>query len=266
MIAEERLSTIRDLLKHRDYISTQELARLLNVTPTTVRRDCEELDKKGEAIRVHGGIKRKKKRQVLSNRGELTMQERLDIHAPEKTAVARKAASLVKDGDCIFLDGGTSILPLANALHGKKIKIVTHNQLIAQEFDDDGAELFLLGGKFIPQYSMSAGPLTLGELEKFNFDYAFISCAGTDPATQQVYTAEMDTMAVKQKAMDQADKKYLLIDSSKFEVKGFCSFLSSSDFDGVICNSSQEIPEEELPDNYILVDAWTGDASLNRPV
>ena len=65
---------------------------------------------------------------------------------------------------------------------------------------------------------MSVGPITLSDLDKFNFDFAFLSCAGIDLQRQLVYTAEMDTMAVKQKAMNLSVKKYMLIDSSKFFV------------------------------------------------
>ena len=64
----------------------------------------------------------------------------------------------------------------------------------------------------------------------------------------------MDTMAVKQKAMNLSVKKYMLIDSSKFFVKGFCSFISSNDFDAIICNRDSSINEDDLGYNYILVD------------
>ena len=45
----------------------------------------------------------------------------------DKTAIARLAASFVHDGDCIFLDGGTTIAPMIDFIQDKRIKIVTHN-------------------------------------------------------------------------------------------------------------------------------------------
>lgn len=137
-------------------------------------------------------------------------------------------------------------------IKGKNVKIVTHSTLIANGFNDFESELFMIGGKYIPEYNMSVGPITLSDLEKFNFDYAFLSCAGIDIDRKLVYTAEMDTMAVKQKAMDLAVKKYLLIDSSKLSVKGFCSFISSDDFDAVICNKDAHMNIDDIPVNYIL--------------
>ena len=183
------------------------------------------------------------------------MSERTDIHYAEKDLVCQKAASFIRDGDCIFLDGGTSIVPILKYIKDKKIKVVTHSTLIANAFEENSnIELFIIGGKYIPEYNMSVGPITLSDLEKFNFDYAFLSCAGIDLQRQLIYTAEMDTMAVKQKAMNLSVKKYMLIDSSKMFVKGFCSFISINDFDAIICNNDDCINKEDLSNNFILVE------------
>ena len=254
MLASERFARIVEITNEKDFVSTRELSQKLNVTETTIRRDCEELEQQGLLIRVHGGAKSIKQSVILSNKDEKIMSERTNIHQDEKEMVCKKAASFIRDGDCIFLDGGTSIVPILKYIKGKKLKIVTHSTLIANKFDDNESELFVIGGKYIPEYNMSVGPITLEDLEKFNFDYAFLSCAGIDLERQLVYTAEMDTMAVKQKAMNLAVKRYMLIDSSKFFVKGFCSFISSHDFDAIICNRDQSIHEDDLPNNYILVD------------
>lgn len=252
MLASERFSKIIDIVNNQEFVSTKELAKTLEVTETTIRRDCEELEKQGLIIRVHGGAKSVTQKMILSNKDELAMHERW-LYAKEKDLVCQKAASFIKDGDCIFLDGGTSIVPMLRYIRGKKIKLVTHSQLIVNQFNDPDIELFVIGGKYIPEYNMSVGPIALAELERFNFDYAFISCAGVDIDRRLVYTAEMDTMAVKQSAMNLAVNKYLLVDSSKLSIKVFCSFISSDDFDAVICNDDEKINLEDIPNNYILV-------------
>ena len=251
MIASERFLRIINTINERGFISTKELSENLDVTETTIRRDCEELEKQGLLIRVHGGAKSIEQKTILSNKDEKQMSERI-TNNKEKDLVCKKAASFIRDGDCIFLDGGTSIVPMLKYIKGKNVKIVTHSTLIANGFNDFESELFMIGGKYIPEYNMSVGPITLSDLEKFNFDYAFLSCAGIDIDRKLVYTAEMDTMAVKQKAMDLAVKKYLLIDSSKLSVKGFCSFISSDDFDAVICNKDAHMNIDDIPVNYIL--------------
>ena len=253
MIQSERYNCIVNIVNKKGFVSTKELSLSLNVTETTIRRDCEELESQGLLIRVHGGAKSINQKNILSTNDELDMKDRLE-HSEEKDLVCKKAASFVRDGDCVFLDGGTSIVPMLKYLKDKKIKIVTHSHLLIEQFSDMEAELFVIGGKYIPKYSMSVGPITLSDLECFNFDVSFYSCAGIDINRKLVYTAEIDTMAVKQKAMSLSVKNYLLIDSSKVSVKGFCSFIKSDDFDAVICNNDPLFGEEELPHNYILLD------------
>lgn len=254
MIASERFLKIVQITNERGFISTKELASTLHVTETTIRRDCEELEQQRLLIRVHGGAKSIKQNEILSTKDEIKMSERSNIHDIEKDLVCKKAASFIRDGDCIFLDGGTTVVLMLKYIKDKKVKIVTPSMLVANAFEENlNSELFIIGGKYIPKYSMSVGPIALSDLEKFNFDYAFLSCTGIDLQRKLIYTAEMDTMSVKQKAMSLSVKNYMLIDSSKIFVKGFCSFINSLDFDAIICNTDECINEEELSNNFILV-------------
>lgn len=254
MITDERYAKIVEITNSRGFISTRELAQKLNVTETTIRRDCDELSKKNLIIRVHGGAKSIQYRNILSDRNEKNMKDHMLFSSKEKNAVARRAASIVEDGNCIFLDGGTSIVAMLKYLEGKKIKIVTHSKLIVSNFQDYNTELFCIGGKLIPEFAMCTGPLTLSGLERFNFDYAFIGCAGIDLKRKLVYTVEMDTMAIKQKAMSLAKKSYLLADSSKFNVTGFCSFISTDDFEAIFSDNQINADAKDVPDNFILID------------
>lgn len=252
MIASERFERILAMVDENGIMDIKKLAQELQVTEMTIRRDCEALEKEGKLIRVRGGAKSINKKTILSSRDEKKMTDRTEYYH-EKDIVCEKAASFVKEGDCVFIDGGTSVVPLIKYLKGKKVKIVTHSLLAANAFDDEDSELFLIGGKYIPEYSMSVGPITLANLEKFNFDHAFIGCAGADIERNLIYTSELETMAVKDKVMKLAMKNYLLIDASKLNVKGFYSFIDCTDFDAVICNDDIKINKEELPENFILV-------------
>lgn len=252
MIASQRFDAIVEMVDKKGVMNTKDLAQLLGVTETTIRRDCEELEKSGKLIRVHGGAKSINQKTILSNRDEKKMKDRTENYE-EKCRVCEKAASFVKEGDCIFLDGGTSIAPMVKYLQGKKVKIVTHSHLIAEEFHDSDSEVFVIGGKYIPEYNMVIGPIALANLARFNFDCAFFGCVGYDLERQMVYTTEMDTMLIKEKAMELSTKNYLLMDASKLNIKGFYSFVGQDAFDAVICNANEELKDEELPDNFIIV-------------
>ena len=253
MLASQRFEKIVEMVNERGIVNTKELSQILNVTETTIRRDTEELEKQGKIIRVHGGAKSINQKSIISNRDEKDMKERTENY-DKKDKVCQKAASFVKNGDCIFLDGGTTIAPIVKYLKGKNVKIVTNSILVAKAFDDSESELFIIGGKYIEKYDMSVGPVALNALSNFNFDFAFLGCAGMDLERQLVYTTEMETMLIKEKAMKLAEKKYLLIDDSKLSIKAFYTFVNSSNFDAVICNDLENFKEKELPDNFILVE------------
>lgn len=251
MMASERYARIAELVNRKDFVSTKDLSEETKVSEPTIRKDLEELDRQGILLKVHGGARRLRQQVILTKAAELDMGQR-SRNRLEKDAVAQKAASIVKDGDCIFLDGGTSIEQMMPYLQGKKIKIVTHSTLVVDRFTNPESELFALGGKYIPEYKMFVGPMVEQDLSRFNFDHAFISCAGIDFSRHTAYTAEMDTMIIKQKAMERAEKKYLLADSSKLSVKGFCSFTDTDAFDAVICDDAVELDPEAIPDNCIF--------------
>lgn len=250
MIQSQRFAKIEELVNERGIVNTREMAALLNVTETTIRRDYEELERIGKLERVHGGAKCLKK-MVVTTRDEKEMKERTEW-AAEKDAVCRRAVSFVEDGACVFLDGGSSVAPMIKYLKDKKVKIVTNSLLAANSFQTGEAEMFIIGGSYIPKYNMSIGPLAISEISRFNFDYAFISCIGADINRGLIYTAEVETMAVKEAAMKLADKSILLLDSSKLFIKGFCSLISLNSFDFVICNNDSRINRADLPENFLL--------------
>lgn len=252
MIASQRYEKITELVNKMGIINIKDMAKTLGVTEATIRRDCELLEKEQKLIRVHGGAKSIQQKEIRSNFNDKEMKERTE-HYDEKEAVCRKAASFVQDGECIYLDGGTSIVPIVKFLKGKHLKIVTPSTLIANIFEEDDSELFLTGGKYSKSYDMTVGPLVLENLKKFNFNHAFIGCTGIEVQNGIVYTGEIETMTVKELAMQQALKKYLLIDTSKLYVKGFYGLMMLQDFDIVLCNNGQEMNFEEIPDNFLFV-------------
>lgn len=251
MLATDRKDYILASIKRVGTVTVRQLALQLHVTEVTIRRDLEEMEAQGLLERVHGGARRLEKKGILSFSSEYKMMDRLQFHYPQKDVICKKAASMIEDGDCVFIDGGTSLLPILPYIASKRIKIVTHNILIQQAFESTEAELFCLGGRMVPDYKMTVGPIAMRALDAFNFDLTLIGCAGINMHTQTVYTAEMDTMIIKQKAMQNSHKSYLLVDSSKTNVKGFCNFTSFSSFDGILID--ENLQTNEYPANFILV-------------
>ncbi|MCR0336739.1 DeoR/GlpR family DNA-binding transcription regulator [[Clostridium] innocuum] len=253
MLSTERKLYILNCLEHEGTVQVKKIAEQLNISETTIRRDLIELSNEGKVNRVHGGAVRKNISTILTERSEVIMSDRLQMNFDIKSRVCKRACELIQDGECIFLDGGTSLVPMIDYLVNRPIKIVTHNHLLISKVKDPVAEIIVIGGDYNARYSMSCGPMAQNTLGLYNFDRAFIGCVGVDLVEKKAYTAEMETREIKKIAMKNSLHNYLIIDDSKLYVKGFCVIDSTEEFESIFCNSSKRIPEY-LPDNLILVD------------
>ena len=256
MLADKRYESILRMTDEQGFVRTKDLAQALGVSETTVRRDIDELDAQKRLVRVHGGVKSLAEQCLTNPKDEARMSDRSAIHAYEKELICRKAADLVHDGDSVFIDGGTTTVPLVRWLRDKKVRIITHNMLVAEAFDQGKAELFLLPGDYDPYYSMTVGPATGEAVEKFRFNIAFFSCLGVDPETHEVYTAEMKTPHVKRIAAIRSRQNVLLADSSKFDVKAYYTMAHTDNFDLVITDEgAHKLGDDKIPDNFVIVSA-----------
>ena len=107
---EERRAEIIRLVKDRGRVRTSELAELLGVTEPTIRRDVNDLDRQGLLHRTHGGaIAAKAPR-------EASLSTRAGVNRRAKVLIGRACCDLVRDGDAIFLDSGSTVEAIAEAI------------------------------------------------------------------------------------------------------------------------------------------------------
>lgn len=253
MIASERRMYIMTRLNAKGVVNLKEIAKQLNTSEATIRRDFEKLEKEGKLKRVLGGATLTEETIYSPDNAELTMKQKITSHInmDKKDEVAKYASQYVRDGDCVFIDGGTTLVPLISYLAGKKIKIVTYNHLIIDKVKNPVAEIFVVGGIYLPYYSMSVGAIAQEVLKQFHFDHAFIGCSSVNLEEQVAYTTEMESLIMKKIAMENSEHNYLLIDSTKMDMRGFYKFKTIDSFDAVICNTFST--ELSIPDNFILV-------------
>lgn len=254
MLADKRYERIVEITEKQGFVKTKELADLLRVSETTIRRDVEELDSRRRLIRVHGGAKSLAKGSLTTSEDEPLMRDRVTFHAPEKEAIARRAADMVNDGDCVFLDGGTTILPMVPFLKDKKITIVTHSALVVEQFHGGNARLFVLPGDYDTYFSMFTGPVTNTILSRFHFDLCFIGCLGVNVQEGTVLASETVTPAIKRQAMEQANRRILMADSSKMNIRAFYTMADIPEFDLVITDAAirDVLPDDEIPENFLV--------------
>lgn len=249
MLASERFMYILQQLQQDGVVTLKGICEQLDASESTIRRDFEELEKQNKLKRVHGGAT-KLSLGTLTDSKEFSMQQKALMNVEAKKQLCQYCATLVKDGDCIFVDGGTTLMFMSDYLEGKRVKIVTHNNLVTTKIGSS-LSLIRIGGNFLPNYDMNVGSIAMQTLAMFNFDYAFIGCAGIDVEEGVAYTAEMDSAQIKQEAMKHALKSYLLIDATKVETRGFYRFCDINKFDGVIMDAYD--PYKEVPKYITLV-------------
>ena len=108
--AVERREQLLRVVNERGRVRTGELAQLLDVTEPTIRKDISDLEAQGLIVRAHGGAV------ARGSMAEVDIHTRETKHLKEKQAIARLGLELIRDGDLIFLDGGTTGYELATLL------------------------------------------------------------------------------------------------------------------------------------------------------
>lgn len=250
MLGKERILYLLNRLEQDNILNVKDIAKELDISEATIRRDLNELEKQGKVKRIHGGAIIAGHDQILSEQREVKMKERFRIHYEEKSKVAQKASEQIKDGECIFLDGGTSLVPMIDTLQNRKIRIVTHNHLIVSKLKNPLAQIIVIGGDY-SKYAMSTGSIAINTLKQFQFDRCFIGCAGIDLDKNYSYTAEIETRELKNIALANSKISNLLIDSSKLGVNGFCKFQPLDRFNTIYCDHTEN--QYEFPENFILI-------------
>ncbi len=208
---EQRLSAIRELLQNQAEVSISALAERFDVSEMTIRRDLDNLELTGQVRRTHGGAM-PAERMVF----EFNFVARRQANRPVKQAIAREALKLIKPGQRIILDTGTTTLELAHLLRDySDLTILTPSLAVASELQfSEGIQTILLGGVVRKGSPDLTGLVAETVLDMFSADIAFQGADGID-IDGGVYTADMRISKVDQKIRQRATRTYCLADSSK---------------------------------------------------
>ena len=138
----ERQERILDYLQSHKRATVDDLMTHFGVSPATVRRDLDALEKQGKVRRFRGGA------MLGQAPPELPALQRASEQAEEKARIGKAAAALVEDGDAVFLGSGTTVLEVAKHLHGKKgITVITNSLLVVNELaHDEAIDTVVIGG------------------------------------------------------------------------------------------------------------------------
>jgi DeoR/GlpR family transcriptional regulator of sugar metabolism len=196
------------LLEHKQ-VTVKELALAMEVSDATVRRDLKALaDEQGLKL-VHGGA-------ALPRERDFSYQARMLRSSDEKKVIGSLASKMLRDGDHVFLDSGTTcseLVPFVKRMH--EITILANSARLALELDASGVQLFLIGGEYRPDRMDTIGPMAVSTLNQVRGYTAFIGADGLSmdfgPSASDLASAHLHRQVVAN-----ALSTILLVDSSKF--------------------------------------------------
>ncbi|MBQ0140402.1 MAG: DeoR/GlpR transcriptional regulator [Kurthia sp.] len=223
MLINERQELIISLLHQHQTQTLQQLVEATNSSESTIRRDLTELEKLRKLDRIHGGA-------TISNSSlvEKSLHENSIEHQEEKKKIAEIAATRIEDGDCIFIDAGSTMLQLLPLLKGKKIVVVTNGVTHLEFLHELGITTYLVGGLLKASTQAFVGTMAVQTLQQYHFDSAFIGVNGFSEKYGYT-TADPEEASVKRQAIIQAKKTYALADYSKYHVVKFSKISNLQD-------------------------------------
>ncbi len=225
MLISERFEKILQVVNQKGSARLGELAELLGSSESTIRRDVYALHEMGKLQKVHGGATSLEKN-YLSR--ENTLFERFEMMKSQKELIAKTAAKLVRDGETIFLDAGTTTGYMVAHLSASNLLVVTNSLIHAQNLVRKGIRTIVLGGEIRPISEAIEGIFAAELLERFNFDKAFLGTNGfshrSGHTTPSPYEAQ-----VKETARKGSHQTFVLADHTKQNIVTLTSFAKLED-------------------------------------
>ena len=220
MLTEERHSMIIKAVNERSSVTIAELAEMLDVSASTVKRDLIILANEGKIIKVRGGAM---SRNESFTSVEKNVEEKASICTEEKMTIAKYAAELIENGDFVFLDAGTTTEKMIDYLNVKDVTFVTNGFIHAKKLARKGYKVFITGGGIKASTEAIVGAECVLTLKNYNFTKCFMGTNGIS-LTAGFTTPDVNEARVKSAAIESSREVYVLADHSKFDEVSSATF------------------------------------------
>ena len=211
-------------------INVADLAKEFSVSQVTIRQDLKLLEQTGMLKRFHGGAMPVSDDDIM---------KRLSINYDIKLNIAKKAASLVSNGETVMIESGSTNALLARELANKSdVTIITNSTFISRYVRGmNNLKIIILGGDYQHESEVLVGPLTRICLKQFHVDKVFIGVDGFSPSTGFTCINLMRAEVARATA-ERANKVIVVTDSSKFDKVGVACQFKPEEADMVITDKN----------------------------
>ncbi|WKS94973.1 DeoR/GlpR family DNA-binding transcription regulator [Riemerella columbina] len=235
----KRHQYILDQLKQENHVLVSELAKALEVSEVTIRKDFKVLEKKGLLFRNHGGASLVNPYVV-----DRPISHKQHLNKSEKNRIAIAATEVIEDHDVVILGSGTTVLNMVESFpKDKTVTVITSSLLIANMLSQyEKIAVIQIGGEVRRSSQSTVGPVAQKFMEEISANKLFLGVDGIDLdfgiSTSNTAEAHLNRMMIKN-----ASKTYILSDHSKFGKKGLGQICSLRNIDCLITDQS---PSEEI--------------------
>lgn len=233
-------------------LKVEELARMLDVSPLSIRRDLNQLNEEKIIIRTHGGC-------MIAGRAALETDYHLKVghHFSLKESIGRVAADQIDPGSTLLINDGSTTFHLATYLGNKAPLTVYTNSLamIAELGRVRDIELYILGGKYVSDLYSLRGSLTEHVLELLSIDIAFLGADAVDEEGRCL-TSSPEEANLTKAMLRSGRRKILLVDHTKLKAEGHFVYGTLQEFDLWITSKGlDEVTLKELGRKVEIVEA-----------
>lgn len=209
MLTAQRKQLILSRLATHGQIVAGELALELGTSEDTIRRDLRELAQQGKLQRVHGGA-------LPASAATGDLRVRQQVSPDEKQALGRFGAQLIKPGQVVMLDGGTTAIQVARQLPADlRATVITHSPNVAVELAvHRHVEIIVLGGRLFRHSMVNVGASVIEAAARFRADLFIMGVTGVHPEAG-LSTGDAEEADVKRALHARAAETVVLASSEK---------------------------------------------------
>lgn len=231
MIPLERQRQMLQLINSSGVASINFLAKHLNVSHMTIRRDIQKLEEEGKVASVSGGVQSLERLTI-----ELPHNDKFQLFHNQKWAIGSAAAKMIPPNTTVYLDAGTTTLEIAHQIADREdLLVVTNDFIIAHFLSSTGkCELIHIGGSVCKENFSTTGTLAAEFLKNISIDVAFISTSSWN--LKGLTTPNENKIPVKKTIIEVAKKNILVTDSSKYGKFATFFVYPLTVFDKILCD------------------------------
>jgi DeoR/GlpR family transcriptional regulator of sugar metabolism len=234
MLAAQRREFLLGRLERDRRLVAKDVAAELGVSEDSVRRDLRELAAAGLCQRVYGGA-------LPASPAVADYDTRRAVEVDSKDRVAAAAVALIKPGDTVILDGGTTALAVTRALPaGLEATIVTHSPTVAAALAGHASiEVYVLGGRLFRHSMVACGAAAVEAAQVVNADLFLLGVTGVHPEAG-LTTGDADEAAMKRALAHRAADTFVLASAEKVGAASRFSVLPLTAVAGVITDAPSQ--------------------------